>query len=332
MEKKLHDSPEGNVHEFFKALLAKRDQTIRRIENELLIAKSIGPGSKLAEEHEQQLAAQAVKYNALHEQATEQIHQHKMRANEAEARQAQVLADYNALRQQKGGFGFRSLAVCAFAGLLVGAGLVWLLARPKAPQSVVFQQFKNQNQFNLEYAIGQGDFAKVETTLKNSAENKDFSAIQPELDFFRKLIGAARRKMDGADSLLASEGFTVNPKLDETNIQKTAPKTLTITEAEAFIRTEASTKSEKLGKAIKGHKLGQWDRTLELDKIQLPNHDGVPCEVEDYWYKIETKEHLEGWVFGYFTNRSLNRAKPLVPLTPPPTAAPKDSTRTAQNL
>lgn len=268
MEQATNDA-EQNIHEFFKRLIADRDQRIARLENELAAAG----------------------------QQSRDLHQTVQ----------QLRDDYQALRQQKGGFGFKMLLICGFFSAVAGFGLHWLVSRTGGEPSRVFQKFKDETQFNIEYDISQGNFEKVENTLKNSLEKYEYAPIQPELEFFRKIMGATRRKF--SDTILpeaSTDGFSLKAEESATSIQDKAKKSLTVTEPEVSIRSEANTSAEKLGKLKKGETAGIWDKTTSLSKMTLTK-GGQKYEVEDYWYKIETKTGLEGWVFGHFTSRSLKR-------------------------
>jgi hypothetical protein len=220
--------------------------------------------------------------------------------------------DYQSLRKQKGGFGFTSLALGATLGCLVGFGIHWMFFSKKEVQTVVFQKFKDENLFNMEYDISQGRFDNVEATLKTKLEAKEYKSIVPELELIKKIVGASKRRLSDGKAVVSNSnvnGFAVDPTVEEAKIQEKAKKTLTISDnaqVEVTIRSEASTNGEKLGKIKKGETAGVWDRTNGLDKITT-SKDGNKYEVQDYWYKIETSDGIEGWVFGYFTNRSLNR-------------------------
>ena len=268
MEQHTNDA-EQNIHEFFKKLIAERDQRIARLEGDLANA---GQQSRDLYQTAQQLRD-----------------------------------DYQTLRQQKGGFGFKMLLICVFFSALAGFGLHWLVSRVGSEPSAVFKKFRDETQFNIEYDISQGNFEKVETTLKNSLEKAEYAPIRAEIEFFRKIMGATRRKFSDANlAAPGADGFSLKAEESVTNIQGKAKKSLTATEPEVSIRSEANTTSEKLGKLKKGESAGVWDKTASLSKITL-TRDGQKYEVEDYWYKIESKTGVEGWVFGHFTSRSLKR-------------------------
>ncbi len=312
---------EHNIHEFFKKLLFQRDQRIEKLEQELA-ANPAMQGIPVAEV-DKKFAALQKNFEEKNAHATSQNNAQKVQIQQLTETIRQMQGGYENLRRQKGGFGMLSMTLCFLASTLFGFVLHKLFFAKSDPQAVVFENFRNAHQFDFEYQISQGQFDKVETTLKNSLEKNEYQGIKSELEFFKKIMGAARRSATGNISNdEAGKDFIVNPKADAANIQEKAKKSLTITQNEVTIRSEASTSGEKLGKLKKGETAGVWDKTTSIDKFTTIL-DGKRIEVSDYWYKIEAPNGTEGWVFGYFTNRSMKRFSYL---DPPPTdtlSAPK---------
>ena len=108
----------------------------------------------------------------------------------------QLQRDYASLRLQKGGFGFKSLLFAGMVGTFLGVGMCYLFFRPKNMHAEAFQQFREQNQFNLELAISKGEFAQVDSLLKISLQQSANLSIRPELEFTRKITGAAWRRCE----------------------------------------------------------------------------------------------------------------------------------------
>lgn len=102
--------------------------------------------------------------------------------------------DYETLRIQKGGFGFKMLIISGFAGLVFGFAVHWLFFRPRNDHAEAFAHFRNANMFNYEVAISQGRLGEVEKALKADEEKPENAVIQPEIEFARKLVGAAARQ------------------------------------------------------------------------------------------------------------------------------------------
>jgi Bacterial SH3 domain len=269
----------------------------------------------------------------LKKESNTQINNYKDNQNSLNETIMRMRNDYQSLRKQKGGFGFTSIIMGLVVGGLLGFGIHWMFFAKKDEQAVVFQKFKNENLFNMEYDISQGRLENVENNLKTKADSKEFKSIASEIEFIKKIVGAAKRKMSDGKPLVAASnsevnGFALDPKVEEAKIQEKAKKTLTINDnaqLEVTIRSEASTGGEKLGKMKKGETAGVWDRTNGLDKITT-SKDGNKYEVQDYWYKIETTDGIEGWVFGYFTNRSLQR---MTLISAPAAATPATETPAA---
>ncbi len=111
---------------------------------------------------------------------------------QAEAHQIQ--RDYASLRLQKGGFGFKTMLFVGMVGTVVGFACCYLFFRPTDKDEEVFRQFREQHQFNLELAISKGEFAAVDSLLKVSLEQPRNTVIRPELEFTRKITGAAWRR------------------------------------------------------------------------------------------------------------------------------------------
>ncbi len=110
----------------------------------------------------------------------------------------QFQLDYERLRVQKGGFGLKAMFLSGFSGFLSGlalCGLAWLL-RPKDDHIAAFLRFRDAHLFQYELAISKGQFQEVESSLHQSAALPENKLIQPELEFARKLVGAAKRRCE----------------------------------------------------------------------------------------------------------------------------------------
>jgi hypothetical protein len=106
-----------------------------------------------------------------------------------------IQADYESLRLQKGGFGFKAMLASGMAATLVGAMLCYLFFRPQSQHASTFEHFRRENQFQIEYAIGQGDFVKAEEYLKASIEKPEYQRIKPEIELVYKVISASKRRL-----------------------------------------------------------------------------------------------------------------------------------------
>ncbi len=104
--------------------------------------------------------------------------------------------DYASLRLQKGGFGFKSLLFVGMIGTIVGLLVCYLFIRPKNLETETFRQFREQNQFNIELAISKGEFAQADSILNNSLHQPLNQPIKPEIEFARKIAGAAWRRCE----------------------------------------------------------------------------------------------------------------------------------------
>ncbi|MBU6341316.1 MAG: hypothetical protein KGS48_07480 [Bacteroidetes bacterium] len=107
----------------------------------------------------------------------------------------QLQHDYQALRLQKGGFGFKSLLASGLLATLVSVIMMYFFFRhSKDLHAQQFRRFVKENQFNIEYAIGQGQFLHAEELLKKQLEAPENAVIQPEIELVYKIVGATKRR------------------------------------------------------------------------------------------------------------------------------------------
>ncbi|MEO6760094.1 MAG: hypothetical protein ABIO24_11625 [Saprospiraceae bacterium] len=149
-------------------------------------------------------AAARERIDALERAFADAEHRAQKYGQERDASQEQVKSlqaethrlqrNYASLRLQKGGFGFKTMLLTGFVGTVVGLALCYLFFRPRDQDQEVFRQFREQHQFNLELAISNGEFAQVDSVLKVSLEQPQNTVIRPELEFTRKIAGAAWRR------------------------------------------------------------------------------------------------------------------------------------------
>lgn len=104
--------------------------------------------------------------------------------------------DYELLRLQKGGFGFKMLLLSGFIGSLVAVLLcfAYIKLKPKEAHVVAFRQFQRENLFNYELAIHRGQFDDVEKSLDFNIDRPEYQAIAPEIAFTKNIVKAAKRR------------------------------------------------------------------------------------------------------------------------------------------
>lgn len=112
---------------------------------------------------------------------------------EAHQESRRLQHDYEALRLQKGGFGFKMLLAVGFLAALLGLVSCYVFFRFKSTDTKTFQHFTREHQFRFEYALSHGQFEEVEAALRNSAQHPEFHSIQPEIEFTKKIVEAAKR-------------------------------------------------------------------------------------------------------------------------------------------
>jgi hypothetical protein len=158
-------------------LLAEREERIRALE-------------QAAAEQAQTYGRQAEKF-----EETLAVFQARVKALEDDTHQWQH--DYERLRVQKGGFGFKALMLSGFAGFMFGALVCYAFFRPRDHDAAAFTAFREANQFQYELALSKGRFDDVEEALRVEAALPENAAIEPELEFARKLVLAASRGAEG---------------------------------------------------------------------------------------------------------------------------------------
>jgi hypothetical protein len=204
--------------------------------------------------------------------------------------------------------------------------LGWLLFQQKDPNSVLFSQFSKAAGFNLEYHLSHQQYNEAQKIVTDYQNNKTYSPIQPELLLIGNLIKAVQISAD--TTIQPSVGYSVVLQDTLSGIRPKPVRSLEIIyDGTVNIHTEALFNAPVLASIKKKDKIDQWDRTQELAKIRTTNSKGKKGIAEDYWYEVETKDGMKGWVFGFFTNASMNRFQPDVPdsLIIVQPALPKDS-------
>ena len=101
--------------------------------------------------------------------------------------------DYESLRLQKGGFGFKMLLAVGFSAALFGLVSCYLFFRLKNDETKTFQRFTREHQFRFEYALSHGQFEEVEAALRSSAQQPEFQPVRTEIEFTQKVVEAAKR-------------------------------------------------------------------------------------------------------------------------------------------
>lgn len=106
-----------------------------------------------------------------------------------------LLHDYEQLRLQKGGFGFKMLLLAGFLGTVVAlmGCFVYLKLKPKDAHVQAFEHFQNKHLMEYQLAISNGQLESVEQSLRDELDNPDYREIKPELTFVRQMITTTRR-------------------------------------------------------------------------------------------------------------------------------------------
>jgi len=164
------------------------------------------PGPTNNEDSERLIAEQQKRIEALERNITEverTVQQHKDQwsdlydqTRDLRETNSRLLHDYESLRIQKGGFGFKMLMFSGLTGFALAVLLcfAYIKLKPKEAHMVAFRKFQRENLFNYELAISRGQFAEVEKSLEFNMERPEYQSIIPELEFTKNMIEAARRR------------------------------------------------------------------------------------------------------------------------------------------
>jgi hypothetical protein len=161
-------------------------ERIARLENELHAAKN--QSQKYIQELE-----------TLRQEYADNLFEERQITKRLQEERLKLQRDYTQLRVQKGGFGIKVLVLSGFAGFLTGlllCALYFFLFKPKNQHSVLFEQFRDKHQFNIVRAISTGDFESAEQSLEESLNVKENKQIRPEIEFAKKIVGAAKRRCE----------------------------------------------------------------------------------------------------------------------------------------
>jgi hypothetical protein len=103
--------------------------------------------------------------------------------------------DYESLRIQKGGFGFKMLLVSGMGGFLTALVLcfVYLKLKPKDAHTVALADFRRTHLFEYELALSKKQFDEVKTSLDNELSRPENKAIRTNLEILRDMVEAAER-------------------------------------------------------------------------------------------------------------------------------------------
>lgn len=128
----------------------------------------------------------AQKYVQEHKKLSELQHLHQNSFN-------RLQEDYESLRVQKGGFGFKMLLASGMAGTVAGAVLCFLFFRPTDRRARTMEHFRRDHLFSIEYALSEGRFDQVEKKLHDQGDLPQYQLIYPEIEMLRKVVTASKR-------------------------------------------------------------------------------------------------------------------------------------------
>lgn len=101
--------------------------------------------------------------------------------------------DYEKLRVQKGGFGFKMLFTNSFFAFVVGVVLCYGVLRLTDRRAHALGHFRQNHLFQLEYDLSHGNFDAAENTLQEQSALPENRPIHHEVEVMRQLVTAARK-------------------------------------------------------------------------------------------------------------------------------------------
>ena len=295
--------------------LSIRDEHIRQLQEDLLVATKALQTAQRNVREVNEVKQTHIAYVNAYEQKTSEL--------EREVHQWQH--DYEQLRIQKGGFGFKMLLASGLLATLVGMAAGWLLFRQRDSNAVLFESFNKAAGFNVEYNLSHQQYDQARKIIREFQSNSVYQPILPELALIDNMIQAVQLH---GDSTLQSVGYSVIQHDSISSEQPRPVRSLVVVhDGIVQVRAEALPDAVVLTTLKKKDKVDQWDKTTEVSKLRIADTKGKKGVAEDYWYEVETADGVKGWVFGYFTNASIHRFKPDVPdsLLVVPAAPKKDS-------
>lgn len=141
--------------------------------------------------------AETEKRAKSYEQHWSQVYDQSRELRE-EARKLQH--EYEQLRIQKGGFGFKMLLFSGFCGFLMALLLCLVYVRvfrPVSGHEAAFSSFVRLHQFNYELQLSRGEFHAVEESLREKAQDPAYKIVVPEIVFAEKMVSAAGQYVSG---------------------------------------------------------------------------------------------------------------------------------------
>jgi len=145
----------------------------------------------------QRIAALEKAFAAAEHKAQKYVRENELLATKKQELQKElhkIQHDYESLRLQKGGFGFKTILATGFVGTVVGLVACYVLFKPKDQHVAAFERFRRETQFSIEYAISERQFIQAEDILKTSLQKPDNELVKPEIQMMYKIVSAFKRK------------------------------------------------------------------------------------------------------------------------------------------
>ncbi len=103
--------------------------------------------------------------------------------------------EYERLRLQKGGFGFKMLMASGMGGFLTALCFcfVYIKLKPKDAHTIALEHFKQNTLFKYELDLSQGNYEHVMQSIHHQRQLPENQIIKPELDIIENVISAAEK-------------------------------------------------------------------------------------------------------------------------------------------
>ncbi|MEZ4920592.1 MAG: hypothetical protein R2792_15935 [Saprospiraceae bacterium] len=101
--------------------------------------------------------------------------------------------DYEQLRVQKGGFGFRSMAAVVFATFITGVVICYLLMKLIDQRDEKLQAFRQTDFFQVEYALTQGNVTEAKRILNHSQKLEKNEPIKASIEMVEQVVNACEK-------------------------------------------------------------------------------------------------------------------------------------------
>lgn len=110
--------------------------------------------------------------------------------------------DYESLRLQKGGFGFKMLLLSGFFGFVFGLVACYLFFRPTDAKAHAFEKFQRDHQFSVEFDLSNGHYGDAEKRIRTAITSENYQPAREVLRSLHQIVVNAERGCSIRDTSL----------------------------------------------------------------------------------------------------------------------------------